>query len=630
VDPRLLMLVEADARRGLPGLAGPFGVAGAGGAGGAGGMGGPGGSGGSGGPAKYENVAHTRTVSGTDYNGNYTSRTETYYVNTCTISAGSSGSPGCRGPNGPAGSRGSRGRNGAAANDGAAASQGSVEFQVVGKGGKVVERASDRFNAAVLRFTCFDGNEDGIFEPGADGGGLQLRNVQVKNNGGLTLPTGAVVSVLQGGEPADDTTVPELAKGKTAELAARFHTDLSEVPCSIDRPYRANIRVGTGITLLGHAFDESLVSQEIPIQWPIEVTAMDATDFLAPNDEGYVACTITNASTRPYGCGAAESAGDVTIAFESDTFIHVLPDDQDAARAQEWGYEIGQVHKHTALATVRTIAPGRSVCVRFKVLMTSAAGRVLMDSLKWDVTLQLRNKPIEQRRNTIKVVPLFEPDIFCDVCLVTSPAMDRDEFVAWSYLLQLLNLSASFWDVQRYGGYGGMGRGPQCSTGEQVGWVGRCHVLIAPRLVQATSHSLRSFTLGDARNQLVPRSPAVQAAVPGAGGAATNAIEDRTAKAFGERERERIARERLKNTRLGVMRSERARAAINQCGPGIQLKTLRQATGRSGGENDAALRGSEAYLAYREVGMADGSWGATVTTSAGGSQTAVNGAICLM
>ena len=32
--------------------------------------------------------------------------------------------------------------------------------------------------------------------------------------------------------------------------------------------------------------------------------------------------------------------------------------------------------------------------------------------------------------------------------------MNRDEFLAWSYLLQLVDLSVTLWDVERYNGMG--------------------------------------------------------------------------------------------------------------------------------------------------------------------------------
>jgi hypothetical protein len=36
-----------------------------------------------------------------------------------------------------------------------------------------------------------------------------------------------------------------------------------------------------------------------------------------------------------------------------------------------------------------------------------------------------------------------------DVLLVTNRAFDRNEFLCWSYLLQLAGLSVNFWSVQR-------------------------------------------------------------------------------------------------------------------------------------------------------------------------------------
>ncbi len=43
----------------------------------------------------------------------------------------------------------------------------------------------------------------------------------------------------------------------------------------------------------------------------------------------------------------------------------------------------------------------------------------------------------------------FDASRRCDVVVVTSPATDRAEFVAWSYLMQMLRLSVGFWDSER-------------------------------------------------------------------------------------------------------------------------------------------------------------------------------------
>lgn len=70
-------------------------------------------------------------------------------------------------------------------------------------------------------------------------------------------------------------------------------------------------------------------------------------------------------------------------------------------------------------------------------------GELLFETLPWRVELDLRPDlqapgAIEARENTIRVVPRFNPFLFSDVLLVTSPALTRDEFLAWSYLLQVV------------------------------------------------------------------------------------------------------------------------------------------------------------------------------------------------
>ena len=75
--------------------------------------------------------------------------------------------------------------------------------------------------------------------------------------------------------------------------------------------------------------------------------------------------------------------------------------------------------------------------------MSEAAGQMLLTSLPWSCTLLLRGEPIEVRRGTIRVVPHFEPNIYTDVALATSEDMSRDDFLAWSWMLQVLGLSGA-------------------------------------------------------------------------------------------------------------------------------------------------------------------------------------------
>lgn len=70
----------------------------------------------------------------------------------------------------------------------------------------------------------------------------------------------------------------------------------------------------------------------------------------------------------------------------------------------------------------------------------------------------------------MRVTPLFQPATLSDVVLVTSPAIDRAEFLCWSYALQLAGLSINFWDLERY----------KSLSHEDFTWVGTCKHLFFP------------------------------------------------------------------------------------------------------------------------------------------------------
>ena len=69
-------------------------------------------------------------------------------------------------------------------------------------------------------------------------------------------------------------------------------------------------------------------------------------------------------------------------------------------------------------------------------------------------------------------MPSFNQSIRADVCLVTSPSIDRAEFMAWHFMLsKMLLLVVNVWDTQRYGGFRST---PACS------WVGRVRLVVVP------------------------------------------------------------------------------------------------------------------------------------------------------
>jgi hypothetical protein len=105
-----------------------------------------------------------------------------------------------------------------------------------------------------------------------------------------------------------------------------------------------------------------------------------------------------------------------------------------------------------AKADIRVIPPGATIAISFQVRMRESAGNLLYAQLPWDATLFLRDKPVEIRSGEIRVTPRYNDDKTTDLVIVTTPNTTREEFLAWSYLVQTLGLSAGFWDYERHRG----------------------------------------------------------------------------------------------------------------------------------------------------------------------------------
>jgi hypothetical protein len=317
------------------------------------------------------------------------------------------------------------------------------------------------------RYAVHDGNNDGIFEPGEDGLGLTVHRIAVENNGGLRLPVGTVMNLVRGSAdphridgdatPVQWTVpaaaVPSMAVGEALVMPEAFHQAIPAVPCSLGRPHVGTVVVCTAARMHNRLFHESSIDSEWTVQFPIQGQQVEGPSFLGPNESGVVNCALRNVSTRPYGSAVAAahgcSAGLLQVVIECDPIIHVTADRGEGT--SDWRYQLAGATPWVATADVTSIAPGQDINIGFHVVMTDKAGDLLLESLDWTVTVYLRGKPIEQRSNKIRVVPTFEPGARCDATLMTSPQMDRNEYLAWSYLLQTLGLSVGLWDVERYG-----------------------------------------------------------------------------------------------------------------------------------------------------------------------------------
>ena len=323
--------------------------------------------------------------------------------------------------------------------------------------------STDRFNVAVLSYEVMDENRDGIYEPGST---YTIYNLTLTNNGGLVLPAGCQIefpdTVTSRWIDRQVHILPEIAVGGVIHVPSSERTFTFQIP-TLNEPchqkhFRATTLVATNVTCLDHVFLESIVdTQPIPVQFPIQIAAIQATTYLAPNEATSIVVRLNNISTKGYG---TDAYGRVEARCRLHPLMEVLPCPNGTYAVRD-GQAVREFH---------CVPPTSEVSFTVNIRMKAEAGMELFESLQWMVDVYLRGKCIEYHSGMIRVTPLFQPATLADVVLVTCPAIDRAEFLCWSYLLQLCGLSVNFWDLERY----------RTLSHDDFTWVGTCRHVIFP------------------------------------------------------------------------------------------------------------------------------------------------------
>lgn len=134
-----------------------------------------------------------------------------------------------------------------------------------------------------------------------------------------------------------------------------------------------------------------------------------------------------------YGLHHQHDTGNVVFQLRVDPIFQVLPTNDGSYTISADG---------VAIRPIESLAPnGGSFTISIHVLMKGEAGLRLYESVPWMAELYLRDRCIEYWTRPIRITPVFLPGGNSDVVLVTCADVDRREFLAWSYMVQLLGES---------------------------------------------------------------------------------------------------------------------------------------------------------------------------------------------
>lgn len=150
-----------------------------------------------------------------------------------------------------------------------------------------------------MRYQVADHNQDGIFEPGTE---VFITEARYVNNGGLTLPGGALLQFpsTPSAMSANITEIlPETRVGNVVESKTVYRLMIPDATGpEKNKNYEKRSLVTSHVSLLGRVFDESLVTQELVVQYPVKITNIVATTWLGPNEVTTLTYTITNISAK--------------------------------------------------------------------------------------------------------------------------------------------------------------------------------------------------------------------------------------------------------------------------------------------------------------------------------------------
>ena len=442
IDPKLLMLVEADCREGIPGTAGDGGMGGQGGFGGSGGPGGAGGHGGSGGSRTDSQGHTTRYPSG---------------------SSGSSGSSGFMGSPGPRGMNGPNGENGRQA------PTGGILWVVQSAEGRVLFQAATRYDAQVTELSVVSAIDDGIFEPNEM---IMVSGVLAVNSGGLPLPAGSSAFM-----PSTKTIkfqpttfdMPELLPGQSFVVPVTYHGRIfDQPPPNVPGPFVSSAEFHPRIELLGRPFEKSFLHQKLTVQYPVKLAFLKCNENLGRGEVSTLEIGVQNISSMPYG-DCPGSGGKVALQVHMDARIIPIGSANIGLTAVPYTVTYDPAIRDSMYVQMHAIAPGEVVVVQIAVQMESRAE--LFDRCLWQADLYLRDKLIEYNTETIRVSPFYTPsDPTADVLMVTCKSITRKEFVFWQRALEALNVTVDFWDVDRYHG---LSTDSTTNARHPVTWLGR-------------------------------------------------------------------------------------------------------------------------------------------------------------
>jgi hypothetical protein len=298
-----------------------------------------------------------------------------------------------------------------------------------------IEQSYYKFNLCVDTFTIRGELDDGIFEPGER---VVIENIQVTNNGGLTLPAGSLLwfpntSTFQSEKAI--FSLPAISPNCTHVVPQAFYGNIPDIPeAQVIGRYQSQTTVLSHSELMYRKFNNAAIESTILVQYPVQIN-IEGPEHLVQGEKAIFRINIQNISRIPYG---GTTGYNVSWRLNVDPRLHVTGTDAQVIE----GF-------------VDYIAPNTTFVHEFEATVNPNAS--MFELLPWAVDLFFKNKKVEIVQKSVRVTMSFQAmhdqnrDQF-DVLFVTNKHIAQTESRLYMRIFDGLGLGVNFWDCEQYNG----------------------------------------------------------------------------------------------------------------------------------------------------------------------------------
>lgn len=317
-------------------------------------------------------------------------------------------------------------------------------FTVLDPTGKIIEQSDTLFKIRIESYSVADGPDDipdSIFEPGQT---ILIRNIVVSSRGGLTIPAGIVLNIIQTEffmPTSEGIVLPAIPSGQTYRVNGILTAKIFNFA-----PPRAPIMFSKGLSLatygelIGRHMGGTSPLIEVTCRYPVIIKASKSPDVIAHGDHVTLSLDIQNVSSASYGVNEKTKIDVVVRVQEGIDVKGAEPTGSNNSVSELW-------------FPVESFFPGE---VRTISVSATMLPHVLhFDTKIWRAEIRLRNKPIQYTEKEIRCAPKFEefPSIpKYDLILFTGNSFTMEDYLIWQQLALGLNLNIRVWDYHYYNG----------------------------------------------------------------------------------------------------------------------------------------------------------------------------------